>query len=90
MRCHSGRGLPQSKTLPRKLVVHLPIMATAFLKTLQALTELDSGKLGVGVFASAIIFDRNSQVSFHRPMLIKAKMKTTVHDVAHGLSYMNS
>ena len=42
-------------------------------------------ELDFEVFVARIIFDRNSQARFHKPMLAKAVAKTTVHRIVHGL-----
>jgi hypothetical protein len=40
--------------------------------------------LNFKVFVARIIFDRNSQVRFHKSMLTKAVVKTTVHRLMHA------
>jgi hypothetical protein len=37
-----------------------------------------------------IIFDRNSQVRFHNPMITGGLEKPPVHGVVHGQLYINS
>ena len=41
-------------------------------------------QLDFEVFVARIIFDRNSQIRFHKPMLTKAVAKTTVHAPVHA------
>jgi hypothetical protein len=41
-------------------------------------------QLELEVFLARIIFDRNSPIRFHKPMLTKAVAKTTLHATMHA------
>ena len=46
-------------------------------------------QLDFEVFMPTIIFDRNSQVRFHKPMLTKAAVKSTGHAPVHTFQLNN-
>ena len=66
-----------------RLAALWPRLAIHFDPELARRRERHPRKLHLEIFVPGIILDRNSEVRFHKSMLTKATVKTTVHAAVH-------
>ena len=82
-----AEGGQQSREQNRPAIFR-PRLALHLDQELAIVGERDPGKLDFEVFISLQIFDRNSQVRFHKRLIARRLQKSPVHDPVQSQSYI--